>query len=394
MPAEFDLLVVGAGPGGSNAAAVALRHGLRVAQVDARPFPRVKPCAGGMTVKACDSIALDLAPTVRRTFAEIEFNAWGRARNTFRHRSRIVTMVRRPEFDNALVRQNQSSERFEFFDGEPVTDIEFDGSTFTLTTTKRRLTAAQLAGADGAYSLVNRIFRIAAPKAAAMAIEVNIPKELATSSVRDVPCLDFGAVARGYGWIFPKDDHYSVGLYTFARLRHARTTLASYARAKGFALSVDSMPRHEAHTIPVGGYRLRTPSAPVYLVGDAGGFADAITGEGIYHALESGRLAGETSAGVRAKTTTHHQYYDDLWSTVLSDTLLTYHAARHFYRDPVRRLRVLENPFVWRPVVAGYGEGATVRKILTHGSLYMLNSLRRGAVGRMVTRELPSAPQG
>jgi len=49
MPQTFDLIVVGAGPGGSNAAAAALDAGLTVAQIDRYSFPRVKPCAGGMT---------------------------------------------------------------------------------------------------------------------------------------------------------------------------------------------------------------------------------------------------------------------------------------------------------------------------------------------------------
>ena len=72
MAPVYDVIVVGAGPGGSNAAAVALGHGLSVAQVERFPFPRTKPCAGGLTVKSCDALRLDLDHVVRTDVHEVE----------------------------------------------------------------------------------------------------------------------------------------------------------------------------------------------------------------------------------------------------------------------------------------------------------------------------------
>src|SRR5688572_16652604 len=146
----YDVIVVGAGPGGSNAAAAVLNRGLSVAQIDARRFPRVKPCAGGLTIKACNSLLLELEPTLKRKFADVQFNAWGHAGHRFRHRSQMMAMVLRPEFDNALVRQNRKHANLALFDGEPVNEITFDGSLFSVRTAQRRLRARQLIGADGA----------------------------------------------------------------------------------------------------------------------------------------------------------------------------------------------------------------------------------------------------
>ena len=124
METEFDLIVAGAGPGGSNAAAVALRAGLRVAQVEKYTFPRVKPCAGALSVKACRALQLELAPSVRYVSTAIEFNVWEKRVNRFSYKTPLVTMVVRPDFDNTLVQQNLRHEAFTFFDGDPILDIE------------------------------------------------------------------------------------------------------------------------------------------------------------------------------------------------------------------------------------------------------------------------------
>jgi flavin-dependent dehydrogenase len=102
---DFDLIIVGAGPAGSNAAAVALDAGLRVAQIDAARFPRVKPCAGGVTMKAAAALRYSLDPSVCRSFEAIEFNLWNRRRNRFTHPGTILHTVCRPAFDNRLVRR-------------------------------------------------------------------------------------------------------------------------------------------------------------------------------------------------------------------------------------------------------------------------------------------------
>ena len=86
-----------------------------------------------------------------------------------------------------------------------------------------------------------------------------------------------------------------VGLY------YAVSTDAAHSSAAGGLHPLEGIARPdgldgmEAFRVPVGGFSLRPPACPAYVVGDAGGFADALTGEGIYSALESGRLAGEVA---------------------------------------------------------------------------------------------------
>jgi len=376
---ELDLIVVGAGPGGSNAASVALDAGLRVAQVDKAEFPRVKPCAGGLTIKACRALNLELLSSLRAEFGSFEFNLWEgerTERSRFLHRSEVLSMVLRPEFDNTLVEANQERAGFRFHPGEPVNSIEWQGGVFRVRTDRRELTAPQLIGADGAYSLVNRTFAISKPKLRAVAVEIVLPRDQVEGDPAPVPCFDFGAIERGYGWVFPKDDHWSVGLYTLASgVKDLRPRLAGYTAAKGFRVTGDPLASFEAHLIPLGGYRLRVPDVPVYLVGDAGGFADALTGEGIYHALESGRLAGEQAVRVSRGRGSHRAYYRRLWRSVLCDTLLSYKASGPFYRRLPLAMRALWHPLLWRPLVQGSACGATLTRSLLLAGFYFLGSL-------------------
>ncbi|MCB0905907.1 MAG: FAD-dependent monooxygenase, partial [Nocardioidaceae bacterium] len=61
-----DVLVVGAGPAGSSAAAWAARHGLDVVLTDAAVFPRDKTCGDGLTPRAvAELIKLGLEGWVR-----------------------------------------------------------------------------------------------------------------------------------------------------------------------------------------------------------------------------------------------------------------------------------------------------------------------------------------
>ena len=326
-------------------------------------------------MKAAASLRYSLDPSVCRSFNTIEFNLWNRRRNRFTHPGTILYTVCRPEFDNRLVSANLSRPDFTFMDGRRVTGVEHDGRRFVVRTDAGTMRGAQLIGADGAYSIVNRTFRIGTPRALATAVEINIPHSgLALHD--SVPCLDYGAIPQGYGWVFPKDDHWSVGLYTLSpRSSDIRQRLSAYITSKG--LPLHDLGRMEAFRIPVGGFRLRPPSCPVYVVGDAGGFADALTGEGIYYALESGRLAGEAAVDVANGRDTHRAYYRRLWRSVLCDTALSYSLARPFYRNVDRGMAILGNPLVWRPLIEGTARGATLGESVLRSAAYLIRSWAR-----------------
>lgn len=368
MAAPFDVIVVGGGPGGSSAAAAALRRGLTVAQIDRYRFPRVKPCGGGVTIKSTNALPADLAVPFHGESRSLEFNVWQKRQNRFtRASTTLLRMVVRPEFDNWFVSENAKRPGFQFFDDERVLELTFDG-TFTVRTSKRVLHARHLVGADGAYSMVNKQYRVTAPKGFAVAVEVALRRDQAELSAEIAPSFDFGAIGRGYGWVFPKDDHWNVGLYTLDKNKSLREELVAYITKKGFRVRGDPLATFAAHQFPYGGYRIAIPDAPVYIVGDAGGFGDPIMGEGIYHALESGRIAGETIADCVDGRASPAAYYERLKPSVLMDTFVTYLVSREFYRNVDKALTILENPFLWRPIAQGYAAGATFSRSITNAA--------------------------
>ena len=114
------------GPGGSNAAAVALDAGLRVVQIDSARFPRVKPCAGGVTLKAAGALRLRArsfrVPILRRHRVQ----SVGKAHETGSPiRASCFTPSAGRNSTTASSSENLSRRNFTFMDGRRVTGVEY-----------------------------------------------------------------------------------------------------------------------------------------------------------------------------------------------------------------------------------------------------------------------------
>jgi flavin-dependent dehydrogenase len=127
-----------------------------------------------------------------------------------------------------------------------------------------------------------------------VALEANFPyaNERESRAWSDVLALELGSMPGGYGWSFPKEDHFNVGCGGWHSAGGAlRDHLAALRHHYG--LDTNAMVNLRGHHLPT-----RTDGAPittgrVVLVGDAAGLVDPISGEGIYPAFVSGRLAAE-----------------------------------------------------------------------------------------------------
>jgi flavin-dependent dehydrogenase len=237
--------------------------------------------------------------------------------------------------------------------------------------------------ADGANGVCRRAWDWTDPRGRAVAFEVVLPRAALLCPFDGPPCFDFGAIEKGYGWVFPKSDELSVGLYSLAQpVTEPRDALVRYLESKRIRSSGDPLASFAAHTIPVGGIPLERADRPLYLAGDSAALADALTGEGIWHALESGRVAGETAARVASGEAQPGEYAARLQTSVLRDARLSFTLARHFYRHPRLALRALELPILWRPLVHGFGRGANLAQCLTRALPLWIGSLRAAGVRR------------
>jgi flavin-dependent dehydrogenase len=104
--------------------------------------------------------------------------------------------------------------------------------------------------------------------------------------------FDFGIVPHGYGWLFPKRDHLSIGVLSMKiKSNNLNNIYLKYLELLG----INKIVKSERHgfVIPLIP-RNSLAKERILFVGDAAGFADPITGEGISFAIHSGKLAAES----------------------------------------------------------------------------------------------------
>jgi flavin-dependent dehydrogenase len=130
-------------------------------------------------------------------------------------------------------------------------------------------------------------------------VGVALEAELAVSSASldaqgSYATFDFGALPGGYGWIFPKRDHLSVGVFKAIPGKAVGLKKALEKFIASEAVLLDPRILHmQGHQIPLGGQEQVLHKGRVILVGDAANLADPWMGEGISYAVVSARIAAE-----------------------------------------------------------------------------------------------------
>jgi flavin-dependent dehydrogenase len=297
-----------------------------VVLVEKRSLPRHKPCGGGLPMPVQRELVELVPEAVVDTRVSWMRHSWRfqqaveaavDAPGTPREQSRSLWMVQRPRFDHALV-QAAAAAGVQVLEGHAFHGLERDrhGVTATLRTGAAKgeprwlhLQARHLIGADGAAGAVAASVGLRCDPRVALAIELEVPHRWDTTEPLLRPNLlhlDYGVLRRGYAWVFPKADHLNIGAGLFhgrhrdvrrdprARLR-IRAAIDATAAALGIAPERLQGLRSYAHPLPFwdGPEPLHTPDGRVLLVGDAAGLINPLFGDGLFHAIRSGRLAAE-----------------------------------------------------------------------------------------------------
>jgi geranylgeranyl reductase family protein len=321
-----SVIVVGAGPAGATAARALATSGVAVRLLDRAAFPRNKPCGGGISVRV-----LTRFPYLARELAHIATHAVSRLylegpdgdATVVNSDAPAALMIRRVEFDALLVSLAQQAGA-ELITGADIVQAREDDDGVTLTARDGRgFRAPIVIAADGVHSVVARRLGIN-PGWSSAAVALDMMEETPRSALRDVDpstlWVSYGfdpagprnvggrSAAEGYAYIFPKRDHVNIGIGYV--LSHYRTAVdhAPYDLQRGFVAALrdrgivvgDSVRKNfTPFLIPVGG-PLRDPGrGRVLVAGDAGGFVNGFTAEGIYYAMVSGELAAKVVAGGR-----------------------------------------------------------------------------------------------
>lgn len=284
-----DVVVVGLGPAGATAAAVAARAGLSVVAIERKTVAGEPVQCAEFVPRSLATEIPDLAGAVVQPIAAME---------TYLGDGDPVRtplpghVVDRAVFDRRLAERAIAAGARALF-GTAVTACDADGLRLADGT---RLRPRVIVGADGPKSLVgraigreNRIF--------AHTRQITVP----LTRPHDATDIFLGAeYPGGYGWLFPKGAVANLGLGLSAQARadlparlaalHARLVAEGRVEAEIGALT--------GGLLPAGG--LIDPAAElgaalVLLAGDAAGLTNPITGAGIASAVISGRMAGEAA---------------------------------------------------------------------------------------------------
>jgi geranylgeranyl reductase family protein len=319
VPESTDVLVVGAGPAGSAAAAWAARHGLDVVLADAETFPRDKACGDGLTPRAIAELdRLGLDEWVRKQGINRGLRAAGFGQELLLPwpggslpgtgsavaRLELDARIREVALEAGAVPVQGARAVDVVRDGDRVAGVVFELADGTTTTIR----CLRLVVADGARSTLGRVLgrewhRDTAYGVAARGyIRSGRSDDEWISSHLELRGTD-GEVLAGYGWVFPLNNgEVNIGVGTLATEKRPanirlRGLIEHYADLRREDWQLDGPVRvHKSALLPMGGAVSGVAGANWALIGDAAGCVNPLNGEGIDYGLETGRLVAELMA--------------------------------------------------------------------------------------------------
>lgn len=308
---QFDVVVIGAGPGGAASAAYLARAGQSVVLLDKAVFPREKTCGDGLTPRAISVLDdLGLTEELRAAGCQMDeatvFAPNGEAVTT-RMPLRMdvpAMMVAIPRIDlDHMILQKAVAAGAALRESFNVRQIESDERGVTVIGRHNgdttRVTGRMAIVAVGAsMALLKRLGLL--EETPLLTLAARTYYENITSLSGRFEFYFEGIPLPGYGWIFPlSESTANIGAGVFER-RGRRSQPSAQVVLDQF-LKTDKMQAMLAGARPSGpvrGYPIRTDFARakthaenILLVGEAAGLVNPLTGEGIDYALESGQIA-------------------------------------------------------------------------------------------------------
>jgi len=310
---KTDVLVVGAGPAGSSAAAWAARLGYEVVIIDSATFPRDKPCGDGLTPRAISELtALGLGSWLTGRARNLGLRAAGFGQELLlpwpggslpsyggaAPRMLLDATILGVATDaGAVLHQNTSAADVVLENGAIKSVIaKTDSGTTTFT-------AQHVIIADGARSQLGRKLNRQWHRDTAYGVAA---RGYIKSERSDDPWISShlelrnaeNEILSGYGWIFPLGGgEVNIGVGTLATNKrpadiNLRALLSQYTdqRREDWKLSGDIRVPWSA-LLPMGGAVSGVAGRNYMFVGDAAGCVNPLNGEGIDYGLETGRLA-------------------------------------------------------------------------------------------------------
>ena len=360
---HYDLLIVGAGPAGSFAAELLATGGAKVALFDGRPEGEPKACGGGVTAKALKAWP-HLLNAVGRTVDELDLYSPSSKRLHLRLEEPFA-IYSRLAFDCYLRDRARDAGSQIISEKISARKIKKTDAGWLVKSDNAEWTGSFLVGAEGANSgIAKKLVGPLPPSDMEMAFGYRAP--LPTNNVAPT-VVAFLPGWVGYAWAFPRPDHISFGIATTQdTFEHQplddllwQFMVGYYQQCEGekvkFWQTEITNTRIHAHVRATAErYAARIPGLAAQtwdnrkacgddwaLLGDAAGFADPVTGEGIYYALRSAELFADVylrgvpqayeeswradfGAELRRAAQMRRKFYGNFWGAPFTERMIEF----------------------------------------------------------------------
>ncbi len=393
----YDVIIIGGGPAGASAGISLLGKGHKVLLIDKATFPREKICGGGISIRAINrfpflSEHLNAIPV--NYITKIYLQSPDHSEIIEKRHNPICFMIKRHYFDNMLLNICKHG-GIEVLENTKLRGISLNENFVTLVTNSGETVKARLIiGADGANSTTARDLGLnprwgTHQKAIIMTGEKDYGQRETIKRNTIYFFYGFGK-STGYGYVFPKSKSMDIGigyLLSFYKegvtegLRKEYDRFVQYLATNGF-LDSDAHTTHiRAAMLPVGGPLKKTYTDRILLCGDAAGFVNAFTAEGIYYAMVSGEIAAQVASMAIDRDKCDELFlsqYQDKWNSEIGVEL---------YKSVKIQSRLFTNTKVINFIVKVASKSHSVRRLLTDYAIGQLapESLNR----RLLLRFFP-----
>ncbi|MBM7243298.1 geranylgeranyl reductase family protein [Rhodococcus fascians] len=332
LPSSTDVLVVGAGPAGSSAAAWAARSGRDVVLADAAVFPRDKTCGDGLTPRAVAELdRLGLGEWVRGTARNrgLRLSGFGQELELewpSRSFPAVGSAVPRTELDDRIRRVAVEAGAV-MAEGAKAVSVTRDGNavrSVTLQTGEgsHEVACRTLIVADGVRSTLGKQLGRQWHRDTAFGVAA---RAYITSARSDDEWISShlelrdgaGTLQPGYGWVFPLNDgNINIGVGTLATATRPapgalRPLLDLYTQQRRSEWELTGELRSVASALlPMGGAVSGVAGVNWAIIGDAAACVNPLNGEGIDYGLEGGRMVVDLL---------DHADLTDAWPTLLRE---------------------------------------------------------------------------
>ena len=353
---NYDVVVVGAGPAGSTAAKFLSEKGMKVLLIDKDKFPRDKPCGGGICEHITefdhirekiekgpsdflDSICIRgkiVSPSAQHT-------------TDYLSETPLFYNVRRKKFDYELV-QFAIDAGAEVLENCKVKEVfTTQEKAVVKLANSREFICKVIVGAGGAYDVVANYLRKKERlrekqgKDFGMAVveEFEVGEEFidrAYGKERTSMINLKHANLNGYAWVFSKHDILNIGYGGFndemkkIDIKKEFKNYLDFLKRNGYLPKWIESKKLKGAPVPFVGNIKKTYTDRIIIVGDAAGFVSPLTGEGIYYAMDSGKIASEVISKALEKEDFSAQSlkpYQNIWRKRWGKDL---EALRFFHR--------------------------------------------------------------